>query len=139
MQAGSYLRRFGMARHRVRRGFTLIELLVVLAVLAVLASMVAPQYLDRIDDARETVLRRNLVGLREAVDQFYRDKGRYPKELQELVDQRYVRAIPEDPITGRTDTWVVVPPKSGGSGGGVFDVKSGSAEVARDGTPFAQW
>lgn len=119
------------------RGFTLIELLIVLAVLAILAGIVAPQYLERIDEARETVLRKNLVGLRETVDQFYRDKGRYPKELQELVEQRYIRAIPEDPMTGRADTWVVLPPKSGASG--VFDVKSGSPELARDGSPFAQW
>lgn len=137
MRAGSPAERRAPASGPGRRGFTLIELLVVLAVLAVLVGMIAPQYLDRIDEARETVLRKNLVGLREAVDQFYRDKGRYPKELQELADQRYVRAVPEDPITGRADTWVVVPAKS--AGGGVFDVKSGSAERARDGTPFAQW
>lgn len=119
-------------------GFTLIELLVVLAVLAILASLVAPQYLDRIDDARETVLRKNLVGLREAVDLFYRDKGRYPKDLKELVDARYIRAVPEDPMTGGTDSWVIVPPVAG-QREGVFDVKSGSPERARDGTPFAQW
>lgn len=123
---------------RPSRGFTLIELLVVLTVLAVLAAIVAPNYLERIDDARETVLRKNLVGLREALDQFFRDKGRYPKDLNELVEQRYIRAVPEDPITGRKDSWVLVPSKSG-QAGGVFDVKSGSAASARDGTPFAQW
>lgn len=123
---------------RTARGFTLIELLVVLTVLAVLAAIVAPNYLERIDDARETVLRKNLVGLREALDQFFRDKGRYPKDLNELVEQRYIRSVPEDPITGRKDSWVLVPSKSG-QASGVLDVKSGSAEVARDGTPFAQW
>lgn len=123
---------------RTAKGFTLIELLVVLTVLAVLAAIVAPNYLDRIDDARETVLRKNLVGLRVALDQFFRDKGRYPKDLNELVEQRYIRSVPEDPTTGRKDSWVLVPSKSG-QASGVFDVKSGSAEVARDGTPFAQW
>lgn len=121
-----------------RLGFTLIELLVVLAVLAILAAIVAPQYLERVEDARETVLLKNLVGLREVIDQFYRDKGRYPKDLQELVDHRYIRSIPEDPITDRTDTWVLVPPKSGASNA-VFDVRSGSPERARDGTSYAQW
>jgi general secretion pathway protein G len=120
------------------KGFTLIELLVVLTVLAVLAAIVAPNYLDRLDDARETVLLKNLVGLREALDQFFRDKGRYPKDLNELVEQRYIRAVPEDPITGRKDSWVLVPSASAPSGG-VFDVKSGSTEKARDGSAFAQW
>ena len=131
-----------MASPRVRLfrnfGFTLIELLVVLAVLAILASIVAPNYLDRVDQARETVLKKNLYGLREALDQFYRDKGRYPKNLAELVDQRYIRSVPEDPLTGRSDTWVLIGPQ-GGQAGGVFDVKSGSPEKAKDGSPFAQW
>jgi general secretion pathway protein G len=120
------------------RGFTLIELLVVLAVLAVLAGIVTPLYLDRVDDARETVLRQNLIGLRESIDQFYRDKGRYPNRLAELVEQRYLRAIPEDPITQRADTWVVLPPKPGDATA-VFDVKSGAAGRAKDGTDYHQW
>ncbi|MGE0097851.1 MAG: prepilin-type N-terminal cleavage/methylation domain-containing protein [Hydrogenophaga sp.] len=127
--------------HRGERssGFTLIELLVVLAVLAVLAAIVTPQYLDRVDDARETVLRQNLVGLRQTIDQFYRDKGRYPTRLAELVEQRYIRAIPEDPITQRADTWVLVSAKPGDVHSGVFDIKSGASGRARDGTEFVQW
>lgn len=121
-----------------RGGFTLIELLVVLAVLAVLTGMVAPAYLDRVDQARETVLRKNLFGLREVIDQFYRDKGRYPKSLDELVEQRYIRAVPEDPMTGRADSWVLIAPKAA-SGSAVFDVRSGSTDKAKDGTPYAQW
>lgn len=121
-----------------RRGFTLIELLVVLAVLAVLTGMVAPAYLDRVDQARETVLRKNLFGLRDVIDQFYRDKGRYPKSLDELVEQRYIRSVPEDPMTGRADSWVLIAPKEA-SGNAVFDVRSGSTDKAKDGTPYAQW
>lgn len=121
-----------------RRGFTLIELLVVLAVLAVLAGIVTPMYLDRVDDAREAVLRQNLVGLRHAIDQFYRDKGRYPNGLAELVEQRYLRAIPEDPITQRADTWVILSPKPGETTL-VFDVKSGAPGRAKDGTDYQQW
>lgn len=136
MQAGdaSLPRKPGARR---RAGFTLIELLVVMAVLAILASMVAPRYLSRVDDARETVLRQNLVGLRTAIDQFYRDKARYPETLDELVTQRYIRAVPLDPITKRLDSWVLIPPKE--SAKGVFDVKSGATQRARDGSDYASW
>jgi general secretion pathway protein G len=120
------------------RGFTLIELLVVLAVLAVLAGIVTPMYLDRVDDARETVLRQNLIGLREAIDQFYRDKGRYPSKLADLVEQRYLRSIPEDPITQRNDTWVLLPPRPEETNL-VFDVKSGASGRAKDGTEYQRW
>ncbi len=125
-------------RARRRSGFTLIELLVVLAVLAILAGITAPLYLDRVDQARETTLRHNLVGLRQAIDQFYRDKGRYPKTLDELVQTRYMRSVPEDPITGRSDSWVLVPAREGDTET-VFDVKSGASGRAKDGSSYAQW
>lgn len=121
-----------------RRGFTLIELLVVLTVLAVLAGLIAPHYLDRVDDARETVLRQNIVGLRTALDQFYRDKARYPATLEELVTERYIRAIPLDPVTDRFDTWVPIAPK-GTDRKGVYDVKSGAIGRSRDGSEYASW
>ena len=118
-------------------GFTLIELLVVMVVVALLASIVAPKYLDRVDTARETVLRQNLAGLRNSIDQFYRDKSRYPESLSELVQQRYIRAIPIDPITERADSWILVAPQDGGKG--IFDIKSGSKLRAKDGTDYASW
>lgn len=120
-----------------KTGFTLIELLVVMAVLAVLASLVAPRYMDRVDTARETVLRQDLVGLRNAIDQFYRDKARYPENLEELVTLRYIRAIPVDPITKRADTWILIPPRE--SSKGVFDVRSGATQRAKDGSDYAGW
>lgn len=119
------------------QGFTLIELLVVMTVLAVLASLVAPRYMERVDAARETVLKQDLVGLRTAIDQFYRDKARYPENLAELVTERYIRAIPVDPITKRVDTWILIPPLQGAKG--VFDVKSGAAQRAKDGSDYASW
>jgi general secretion pathway protein G len=120
------------------QGFTLIELMVVLAVMAILASVVVPRYLDRVDEARETVLRQNLNGLRTTLDQFYRDKSRYPNSLEELVTERYIRDVPVDPITQHTDTWVLVPPK-GGSDKAIFNVKSSASGVAKDGTEYANW
>ncbi|HSH90245.1 MAG TPA: prepilin-type N-terminal cleavage/methylation domain-containing protein [Ramlibacter sp.] len=126
-----------------RRGFTLIELLVVLVVLAVLTAIIAPNYLDRVSQAREVTLKHNLVGMRSAIDQFHRDKGRYPDALQELVDARYVRAVPEDPLTQRSDTWVVIAPSRGASSpaaaGKVFDVRSGAPGQASDGSAFSAW
>jgi general secretion pathway protein G len=119
------------------RGFTLIELLVVMAVLAILASLVAPRYIDKVGAARETVLRQDLVGLRTAIDQFYRDQARYPQTLDELVVKRYLRAIPVDPVTESATTWILVPPKDGSKA--VFDVKSGAQQRARDGSDYASW
>ncbi|OYQ43393.1 type II secretion system protein G [Rhodoferax sp. TH121] len=124
-------------RNPLRRGFTIIELLVVMTVLAVLASLVVPRYMDKVDTARETVLKQDLQGLRTAIDQFYRDQSRYPESLEELVSKRYIRSIPVDPITELSSSWVPVPPKEGGSG--VFDVKSGSPRQARDGSAYASW
>jgi len=124
-------------RSPLRRGFTIIELLVVMTVLAVLASLVVPRYMDKVDTARETVLKQDLQGLRTAIDQFYRDQSRYPESLEELVSKRYIRSIPVDPITELSSSWVPVPPKEGGSG--VFDVKSGSPRQARDGSAYASW
>ncbi|MES2481408.1 MAG: prepilin-type N-terminal cleavage/methylation domain-containing protein [Pseudomonadota bacterium] len=125
-----------MTAGRPARGFTLIELLVVLAVMAMLVSLVAPRYLERVDAAREAVLRHNLQGLRTAIDQFYRDKARYPASLDELAAQRYVRVVPIDPLTGSAHTWIAVPPTAGA---GVFDIKSGATGRAGDGSDYASW
>jgi general secretion pathway protein G len=118
-------------------GFTLIELLVVMAVLAMLTSIVAPRYVDRVELARETVLRQDLVGLRGAIDQFFRDQSRYPETLSELVTRRYIREVPQDPITRRADTWQTTAPSNGLTG--IYDVHSGAPGHARDGTDYAQW
>lgn len=123
--------------HR-QRGFSLIELLVVLAVMGLLLGVAAPRYVEHVDRARESVLRRNLAGLRDAIDKFYADRERYPDALQELVQQRYLRAVPVDPMTERADTWVLVPPAQQGRGA-VYDVRSGARGNARDGSPYASW
>lgn len=91
-------------------GFTVIELLVVLASLALLLSVAAPSYMQHLDRAREVALRETLLRTREAIDKFYADQGRYPNELSELVQRRYLRAVPVDPITERADTWILVTP-----------------------------
>ena len=123
-----------------RRGFTLIELLVVMAALGLLLAIAAPRYTEHVDRAREAVLRQNLLSLRDAIDKFYADRARYPVDLQELVKQRYLRQMPLDPITDRTDSWVAVAPNGqASSAGAVADVRSGAAGNSHQGAPYASW
>lgn len=121
----------------LRRGYTLIELLVVLAALGLLLAIAAPRYNEHVDRARETTLRHNLLGIREAIDKFYADHARYPKDLQELVSARYLRQPPLDPVTDRADTWMLVPPT--GQQEGLQDVHSGALGLSKEGTPYASW
>ena len=118
-----------------RRGFTLIELLVVLVIIGGLVAIAAPRYLHRVDLAKETVLAADLATMREALDKFFGDTGRYPASLDELVAQRYLRRIPPDPITERADSWIVVAPPAPDQGA-VYDVKSGASGTASDGRPY---
>lgn len=126
-----------MGRRRAS-GFTVIELLVVLAAIGLLLAVAAPRYVQHLDTAREVTLKQDLRAMREAIDKFYSDQSRYPATLDELVDKRYLRAVPADPMTERGDSWVLVPP-SGKPVGLVFDVRSGAKGLARDGTAYASW
>lgn len=119
-------------------GFTLIELLVVLAVIATLLSLVAPNYIGSVDKAKETVLRENLATLRSTLDHYYADTGQYPETLDELVVKRYLRAIPEDPMTDSRTTWLLLPPPEKIKGA-VYDVKSGAPGRGRDGLAYKDW
>lgn len=121
-----------------RRGFTLIELLVVLAIVAMLLSIVAPRYLHKTDQARDTVLREQLASMRTAIDYYYGDRGEYPATLEVLVEEKYLRRIPVDPVTGRNDTWIPVYQEVRGVKG-VYDVHSGAEGEGRDGTAYASW
>jgi general secretion pathway protein G len=121
-----------------RSGFTLIELLVVLAVIATLLTIAMPRYVSSLEKSREAVLQQNLATLRETLDKYYGDKGRYPAALDELVSSRYLRTMPVDPITDSSATWVAIPPVQPDTGG-VYDVKSGAAGIARDGTEYQSW
>ena len=123
-----------------RRGFTLIELIVVLAIIALLVSLVAPRYNHTVDNAREGALRTSLNVMRDAIDKFAADKNRYPDSLDELVNAGYLRRIPEDPLTGRKDSWQMLPPaRDGVVPGRMADVRSGAAGQAQDGSPYGTW
>ena len=121
-----------------RKGFTLIELLVVMAIIATLLALVAPRYFHSVEKSKEAVLRENLGTLRDLLDKHYGDTGKYPESLQVLVIKKYLRSIPQDPVTGSAETWVVVPPENPAKGG-VYDVRSGAPGKARDGTPYSEW
>ncbi len=123
---------------RRQTGFTLIELMVVMAIIATLMTIALPRYFNSLEASKETTLRQSLSSMREALDHYYGDTGHYPDSLEQLVEQRYLRNAPVDPITERNDQWVLVPPPAGVSGG-VGDVKSGAEGRSRDGSPYAQW
>lgn len=123
---------------RTGGGFTLVELLVVMAALALLLSIAAPRYIEHVDRARESVLRTNLAAIRDALDKFQVDRGRYPDKLQELVDAHYLRVVPQDPYLERADAWQLVAP-AGGATGGIADVRSSAPGKARDGSTYASW
>jgi general secretion pathway protein G len=123
---------------RRRRGFTLLELLVVMAIIATLLTIAMPRYFRSLQRSREAVLRQDLTTLRESIDRFYGDTGRYPQTLAALVEKRYLRSIPVDPIARSADKWVVVS-SDDPDDGGVKDVRSGAEGVAEDGLPYGAW
>lgn len=141
--------------YRDKRGFTLIELMIVMTIIAILAAIAIPNYQRYLIRAREAVLQENLYGIRSAIDQFYADQGKYPDAFTDLVDKKYMREIPRDPITGKNDTWVAVAPVAetpSGTGGGmpssgasslpkgnVYDVQSGSNLIGTNGVPYNEW
>jgi general secretion pathway protein G len=122
-----------------RHGFTLIELIVVMAIIATLLTIALPRYFGSVERSKEVTLRQSLNVLREAIDKFNADNGRYPEKLEDLVEKRYIRAIPVDPITESVETWVIVPVPGAlaqGGQGAVYDVRSGAKGNASDGRPF---
>lgn len=132
-----------ITRTRSQRGFTLVELLVVLSLISILAAMGVVQYRNSVRLGQEAVLKKDLFAMRDAIDQYYADKGKYPESLQSLVTESYLRAIPRDPFTNSSDTWTTTTadPQPGqlSSQTGIYDVKSGSDLTGSDGTRYADW
>ncbi|MCA1583738.1 MAG: type II secretion system GspH family protein [Acidobacteria bacterium] len=130
-------------RQAGERGWTIIELLVVITIVVILASMGMVQYRNSIVRTREAVLKEDLFRMRDAIDQYHADKGKYPQSLEELVTDGYLREIPEDPITQSSSTWQAVPtepdPNNPAAEPGVYDVKSGSEQTSLEGTAYSEW
>jgi general secretion pathway protein G len=128
---------------RAQDGWTLIELLVVISLVVLLASIALVGYRNAVIRSQEAVLKEDLFRMRDAIDQYYADKNQYPSDLQALVSDGYLRAIPEDPFTRSADTWQAIPaepdPSNPNAMPGVFDVKSGADGTALDGTKYSDW
>jgi general secretion pathway protein G len=120
------------------RGFSLIELIVALAILATILSVAVPRYFSNIETAQENVLHEDLYIMRSAIDHYFSDKSVYPNLLSDLVTQNYLRAIPTDPFTQSSNSWTIVPPADP-TLGAVYDIHSGSPNMAKNGTWLASW
>jgi len=110
------------------RGFTLIEMVVVMTLIALLLTLAIPRYFAVIDNGRLNVQRQNVATIRDAIDKFFGDQGKYPESLEELVSKRYLRQVPLDPVS-ESANWIVVAPQDS-SQGAVFDVQPATRAVA---------
>ena len=119
-------------------GFTLVELLVVLAILALLLTLAVPRYFTSIERAKDATLKQSLNALRESIDKYYADNGQYPKTLEDLVDKKYIRKLPIDPITEKTNTWIFTPPEPPLEGD-IYEIHSGANSIAKDGSRYEDW
>jgi general secretion pathway protein G len=132
-----------LARVRPSSGFTIIELLIVMTLIIILASIGMTQYRSSVTRAEEAALKTNLFRMRDAMDQFYADKNKWPSDLAELVSEGYIREVPTDPFTKSKDTWQTKQAEPDANNpaatGGVDDVHSGSDRTALDGTRYAEW
>ncbi|WP_447603007.1 type IV pilin protein [Nitrospira sp. Nam80] len=117
-------------------GFTLVELAIILVIVGILATLAVPTYRQAVVKAQEAVLKQNLFTLREMLDQYRADKGRFPQSLSDLVAQGYLRAVPLDPLTRSATTWQEIMDEVEE---GVLDVHSASTLVATNGIPYNEW
>ena len=115
------------------------ELLLVLAFVAILASLALAVVTNSVQHARESTLKENLYVMRKAIDDYYADKGKYPASLEVLVENRYIRKLPVDPMTGRVDSWVIIQSEAERGEPGIIDVRSGSEDKSDDGVAYRDW
>lgn len=120
-----------------KTGFTFVELMVVMAIVALMITIALPRYYSGMERAKEAVLKEDLFIMRDAIDDYYVDKGQYPRSLEVLVDERYLRAIPPDPITDSNKTWILIGLPQNPSV--VYDIRSGAEGEATDGTAYYEW
>lgn len=128
---------------RPQQGFTLLELMIVMIIIMTLAAIAIPSYMNNVRHAREAVLKEDLHTMRTAIDSYTVDKEKAPQTLDDLVQAGYLKAMPVDPFTHRSDTWLAVQDDSlmtiDQTQSGISDVHSGAQETASDGTSYNTW
>ena|SRR5688572_5314840 len=128
---------------RADAGFTLMEMMIVMVLIVILAGIGLVSYGNSVTRAKEAVLKEDLFRLRDAIDQYYADKNKYPASLDTLVTEKYLRAVPVDPFTASAESWqtTMSEPTPGNPSleTGISDVKSGSEQTGLDGTRYADW
>jgi len=126
-----------------QHGFTLIELMIVMVIITILAGIGLAVYGNSVKSAKEATLREDLFQMRDAIDKYYADKNHYPASLDALVEEKYIRAVPVDPMTKSRDTWqtILADPEPGNPSAepGIYNVKSGAEDTGLDGTPYTEW
>ena len=127
----------GNRQNKNRQGFTFIELMVVMAIIATIIAIAMPRYFDGLQRTKETALKQNLKEMREAIDHYYADKSVYPATLQTMVAERYLRFIPDDPISETADTWQIIGTPDNTNR--VYDVTSGAAGADSNGVAYSSW
>lgn len=125
------------------QGFTLIELMIVMVIIGTLLAIAVPSYINSVRSAREATLKADLYTMRRAIDSYTVDKQKAPQSLDDLVQAGYLKTMPVDPFTHRSDTWVPVQSEmlSGidQTDPGIDDVHSGAQLVGSDGTAYNTW
>jgi general secretion pathway protein G len=119
-------------------GFTLVELLVVLSIIALLLTLALPRYFTSLERAKEATLKHDLNTVRDGLDKYFSDNGKYPSSIDDLVEHKYLNKYPLDPITDSTNTWIIIPPEPPYEGE-VYDIQSGASGTAIDGSKYSEW
>ena len=131
------------ARPSRMSGFTLMEMMIVMVLIVILAGIGLSVYGNSVQRAKEATLKEDLFRMRDAIDQYYADKNKYPGSLEDLVSEKYLRAVPVDPFTTSADTWqtTMSDPDPGNPSleSGISNVKSGSDQTSLDGSRYADW
>lgn len=129
-------------RPKSQKGFSLLELMISMFILIILISVALPTYRYTVQHARETVLRENLHQMRKAIDQYVADKGKYPQSVDDLVEQKYLRDRPVDPVNDNSTEWEQVmgdDPNNPEGGQGMTDVKSLAEGEDSDGKKYKEY
>ena len=131
-----------IGRRDLRNGFTLIELMIVMAIVVILIATAIPQYQKSLVRAKESVLKNNLFTIRMMIDEYSYDKQKAPQNLQDLVQEGYLREVPRDPLTGNSNWRIIMEDATQATSStepGIFDVRSGSDKTSLEGTPYSEW